>query len=324
MRVKSNTLKIEQKRDSVKIVFFGTPFFAQKCLEYLLDSNVDIAAVVTQPDRPKGRSLQLTASPVKSLVLEKAPHIPILQPEKASQEAFLEQLTQLKADLFVVVAYGQILSQKLLSIPPLGCINVHASLLPKYRGAAPIQRCLMAGETETGIAIQKMVRQLDAGDVIAISKVTIPINMTFAELEAELIESAKPLLLKVIEDYATGVPIGQPQNQELATYASKIELDEGEVNWNRPSAEIHHLIRAFSTRPGAWCWIETPSGKKRLKILRSQIASGRGSPGELLSMDGIVGCGKGALQLLEVQPEGKKAMPATDWLRGQKTITFIT
>ncbi len=305
----------------MKIIFFGTPIFAAECLDYLLARGVAIAAVVTQPDRPKGRSLHLTPSPVKSLVLEKASHIPILQPEKASQ--ILEKLTELKADLFVVVAYGQILSQKLLDIPLLGCINAHASLLPLYRGAAPIQRCLMAGETETGISIQKMVRQMDAGDVIACSKISIPIEMTFGELHDKLIELAKPLLLEVIDSYANGIPSASPQDPEKATYAAKIELEEGEVNWNRTAQEIHNLIRAFSPRPGAWCWMQLHQEKKRLKILHSRIVSAKGPPGILISPDGTVACGEGSIQLLEVQPEGKRPMKIADWLRGQKNILFV-
>lgn len=303
----------------IKIVFFGTPAFAAEILRYLLDHGVPVVGVVTQPDRPKGRSLQLTSSPVKSLALEK--HVPLFQPEKASQEPFLQELAELKADLFVVVAYGQILSQKLLDIPPLGCINVHASLLPKYRGAAPIHRCLMAGEKETGIAIQKMVKQLDAGDVIATSKVQIPPEMTFGELEQKLNDAAKPLLLSVIHEYEKRIPPAEPQNHSFATYASKIELNEGELHWKRSAEELHNLIRAFSPRPGAWCWIDVGGERKRLKILRSQCVSGKGNPGQLLQNE-VVACGQGALKLIDVQPEGKKVMKAADWLRGQKNILF--
>ncbi|HSX25778.1 MAG TPA: methionyl-tRNA formyltransferase [Chlamydiales bacterium] len=305
----------------MKIVFFGTPYFAAEILGYLFEQGVSIAAIVTQPDRPKGRALQLAPSPVKSVALEKAPHIPILQPEKASNEAFLAELTALKADLFVVVAYGQILSQKLLDIPPLGSINVHPSLLPKFRGAAPIHRTLMEGETETGVAIQKIVRQLDAGDVIAVAKFEIPIDMTFGELEAKLCEIAKPLLLSVLQK---GIPLGTPQDHNSATYASKIELEEGEIDWTLDSKYLHNLIRAFSPRPGAWCWVQSGPEKKRLKVLRAQwLPSLKGKPGEILSpSDAVVACGEGALKLLQVQPEGKKAMGGADWLRGQKSIIF--
>ena len=300
----------------MRIVFFGTPAFAAEILRFLLENHVDVAAVVTQPDRPKGRSLHLTPSPVK--VVAAGASLPILQPEKASQEPFLSEIAAFQADLFVVVAFGQILSQKLLDTPKLGCINVHASLLPKYRGAAPIQRVLMAGDSETGIAIQKMVRQLDAGDVIAVSKVPVPQDMTFGELEEKLIAATKPLLLEVIREYQKRIPAGEPQIHDQATYASKIELEEGEVLWSKPAQEIHNLIRAFSPRPGAWCWIHANGEKKRLKILRSQYVSGKGQPGQILSQDGIVACGDGALKLIEVQPEGKKAMKAADWLRGFK------
>jgi methionyl-tRNA formyltransferase len=305
----------------VIIVFFGTPAFAAEILRYLLESGVDVAAVVTQPDRPKGRSLHLTPSPVKLVALEKG--LPILQPEKASNESFINEIAAFHAALFVVVAFGQILSQKLLDAPALGCINVHASLLPKYRGAAPIQRAIMAGDPETGIAIQKMVRQLDAGDVIAVAKTPIPQEMTFVELEEKLIALTKPLLLGVIHEYEKRIPPGEPQNHELATYASKIELEEGEVKWDRSAQEIHNLIRAFSPRPGAWCWILVGSEKKRLKILRSQSVSGTGHPGKILSPEGVVACGSGALKLIEVQPEGKKAMKAADWLRGCQAVQFI-
>ena len=311
-----------------KIVFFGTPSFAAEILGYLLHHEIPISAVVTQPDRPKGRSLQMTSSPVKSLILEKFPHIPVFQPEKASQENFLQELGSLKADLFVVVAYGQILSQKLLDIPPLGCINVHASLLPKYRGAAPIHRVLLAGEKETGIAIQKMVRQLDAGDVIATTEIPISEQTTFGELEKALCDAAKPLLLSVIRSYASGIPSATPQDPALATYAAKIELEEGLIDWSKPAEEIHNLIRAFSPRPGAWCWVETSRSdnileKKRVKIFRSEKKPLQGAPGEVLSADGVIACGRDSIQLLEVQPEGKKAMKASDWLRGCKNISFL-
>lgn len=297
----------------MRIVFFGTPEFAASILDSLLDSKIPIVAVVTQPDRPKGRSLQMTPSPVKQRVLSK---IPVLQPEKARDPQFLIQLQDLKADLFVVVAFGQILPQELLDIPPLGCINVHASLLPKYRGAAPIQRALMHGEKETGISIQKMVKQLDAGDVIATARTEIAPDMTFGELEETLCELSKPLLLLVLHSYEKGIPSAEPQNHDLATYASKISMEEGEVKWDRPAEQIHNLIRAFSPRPGAWCWVHCGSDKKRIKILQTQVVQHSGQPGQLLSPEGIVGCGSNALKIMEIQPEGKRAMRAADWLRG--------
>lgn len=295
----------------IKIVFFGTPQFAAQILTHLQAQGVPIQAIVTQPDRPRGRSLQVTPSPVK----EVAGSIPVLQPEKASDPSFLEELKTLQADLFVVVAYGQILTQKLLDIPPLGCINVHASLLPKYRGAAPIQRCLLDGVEETGIAIQKMVRQLDAGDVIASSKIPVPLSETFGELEQALCEMSKPLIINVLRSYENGIPPATPQDPLRVTHAPKIDPAETQIDWTLPNHALHNRIRAFSPRPGAWCWIQEG---RRLKILRTRPVDGDGSPATLLSLEGVVACGSGALQLLEVQPEGKKPMPASDWLRGQK------
>lgn len=290
-----------------KIIFFGTPLFAAHVLEYLISQNVSIAAIVTQPDRPKGRSLQMSFSPVKQV----AGRIPVFQPEKCSNPEFLSQIEQIGADLFVVVAFGQILPVKLLAIPPLGCINVHASLLPKYRGAAPIQRCLINGEKETGIAIQKMVKGLDEGDVIAEAKIEIPEEMTFGELEAALCELSKPLLLSVIKAYSQGIPEAKAQDGSLATYASKISPEEGKVDWSKDSLTIHHLIRGFSPRPGAWCWVDWNGEQKRLKILRAKPVQRASSPN-------IIECGEGAIQILEVQMEGKPKMAAADWLRGAR------
>jgi methionyl-tRNA formyltransferase len=305
-------------KSDVNIVFFGTPHFAAEILRYLFDRKVKVLGIVTQPDRPKGRSLFLSPSPVKSALLELFPTIPLLQPEKASQENFLEELRALKADLFVVVAYGQILTQKLLDIPPLGCINVHASLLPKFRGAAPIQRAILEGEKETGVAIQKMVRQLDAGDVIAVAKTLISEEMTSGELQEKLCELSKPLLLSVIHSYKNGIPPAEPQDPSLVTHAAKIEPEEVEIDWTKPAERLHNLVRGFSPRPGAWCWIQSGPERKRLKILKTKLSSLKGAPGALLSTQGIVACGKGTIEFIEVQPEGKRPMKAIDWLRGQK------
>ncbi|MBI3901070.1 MAG: methionyl-tRNA formyltransferase, partial [Chlamydiia bacterium] len=186
----------------MQIVFFGTPLFAASILDFLLQAGKIPSAVVTQPDRPKGRSLLLSSSPVKEVLLEKIPQCPLYQPEKCSSLEFLESMRQLQPDLFVVVAFGQILPQALLDIPKKGAINIHASLLPKYRGAAPIQRAIMDGEKETGVVIQKMVKQLDAGDVIATAKIEIPSHMNAGELQEALCELAKPLLLVVLDAYS--------------------------------------------------------------------------------------------------------------------------
>jgi methionyl-tRNA formyltransferase len=303
----------------MRIVFFGTPEFAAETLSYLLDHKVSIVGVVTQPDRPKARSSAPAFSAVKEQLFKGSSDIPLFQPEKASDPEFLEKLKALRADLYVVVAFGQILPQKLLDIPPLGCINVHASLLPKYRGAAPIQRCLMQGEKITGVSIQKIVKQLDAGDVIATAETEIPPEMTFGELREVLCNLSKPLLLSVLHSFEKeGIPQGAVQDHSQATYAPKIETEEGVIDWKLSSDALHNLIRAFSPMPGARCWVDQGGEKKQLKILRSQKIDQTGMPGELLSKDGVIACGKGALRLIEVQPEGKKRMSAADWLRGAR------
>ena len=304
----------------MRVIFFGTPEFAASVLDYLFQMKISLVGIVTQPDRPKGRSLQMTSSPVKEIALAKAPNLPVFQPEKGSDPEFLASLKQLQPDLFVVVAFGQILPQQLLDIPVKGAINIHASLLPKYRGAAPIQRALMYGEKETGIAIQKMVKQLDAGDVIAVAKTQIPPDMTYGRLEKILCELAKPLLLFVLQSYEQGIPHAEPQNPTLATYAPKILVEEGEIKWNRPAEEIHHLVRALSPRPGAWCWLDSNGESRRIKILQTKLVEEQGVPGHFSSKEGVVGCGSNSLQIIELQPEGKKSMPVADWLRGFRAL----
>lgn len=274
---------------------------------------------MTQPDRPQGRKLLLTASATKQLAHLHSWDFPILQPEKASDPQFLETLENLNADLYVVVAYGQILSRKLLAIPPLGCINVHASLLPKYRGAAPMQRALMDGVRETGVSVQKMVFQLDAGDVIDESRIPISSECTLGELHDLLCDLAKPLLLSVIKSYEKGIPASSPQDESEATFAPKIKPEEMELHWDRDASTLHNQIRALSPRPGAWCWIEMAGERKRLKILQSKVSSGEGLVGELLSFEKdecLVATARGALQLLIVQPEGKRPMGVGEWIRG--------
>jgi methionyl-tRNA formyltransferase len=304
---------------TIRIVFFGTPQFAAQILEYLIDYKVSIAGVVSQPDRPKGRSLQIEPTPIKQVALARLAGVPIFQPEKSSNPEFLHQMAGLGGDLYVVVAFGQILPQKLLAIPPLGCINVHASLLPKYRGAAPIQRSLLNGDRETGIAIQKMVKELDAGPLIRSEKIAIPAEMTYGELEQALCNLSKPLLLSVLEGYEKGIPLAEPQDSSQVTFAPKIAPEEAVIQWEKDAAVIHNQIRAFNPRPGAWCWIEWNGEKKRLKILRAIVA-----PHPTDSKEFLVACGHGALKLLEVQMEGKPRCLAEDWFRGvRSTLKFL-
>lgn len=308
------------------IIFFGTPVFSAQVLDYLISNHVLIKGIVTQPDRPKGRSLQVSISAVKEVAQRKIPDVPIFQPERCSNAEFLQQITALQADLYVVVAFGQILPVKLLEIPSFGCINVHASLLPKYRGAAPIQRSLINGDLETGVAIQKMVKELDAGDVIVESRIPISEDMNYGELEQSLCDLSKPVLLSLIQSYSQGVPSAVPQDHSAATYAAKIKPEEGQISWDKDFSVLHDLIRGYSPRPGAWCLVEWNGEPKRLKILKSKknlLLSGL--PGQLIpSKELIVSCKEGSLTLVEVQLEGKPKMNGSDWFRGApKNLKFL-
>lgn len=307
----------------MKVVFFGTSRFAANLFSFLVEHAVDVVACVTRPDRPVGRSLKVAAPPVKEVAQMLKPGLPIHQPEKASTAEFAQVLRTYDADLFVVVAYGEILKQNILDLPKLDAINVHASLLPKYRGAAPIQRCLMEGCTESGITIIEMVLAMDAGDMLEIVKTPISPEMTFGELEKKLCELAGPALLKVIGDFKKGSVKRIPQDPALVTLAPKITPSEEQIDWKKGAAQIHNQIRALSPRPGAWCFVQSGTEKKRLKILRSKISTQReGTQAQVLSWNKeacIVACGEGALQLLEVQLEGKKALPIEDFIRGLPT-----
>ncbi|MBI2743870.1 MAG: methionyl-tRNA formyltransferase [Chlamydiales bacterium] len=308
----------------MRIVFLGTSSFAASVLEYLFQEKISVVAVVTRPDRPFGRSQRVSSPPVKECVQRLKPEIPLFQPEKASTPEFAEILAAFQADLFVVVAYGEILKKNILDLPKMGAINIHTSLLPKYRGAAPMQRCLMDGCAETGVSIMEMVLQMDAGDLIEVVKLPIPEEMTHGELEKKLCDLARPALTKVIEDFEKGRVKKTPQDPSLVTFAPKITPEEEQIHWNLPAKKIHNLVRALSPFPGAWCFVKIGEEKKRLKIKRARLITEKsGQPGELLSSgkEGlIVACGEQALHLLEVQLEGKKLLSSQEFLRGLHTL----
>ncbi len=311
----------------MRVVFFGTPQFAAECLEYLLNHQVDVVAVITKPDKPQGRSLALVPTPVKCIALAHTPPLPLFQPEIVSDLTFAPVLQQFEANLFVVVAYGEILKQHLLDMPKVACINLHASLLPKYRGAAPIQRCLINGEKETGVTIMHMAKKMDAGDIITMERVAIPPNMNYAELEAALCKTGKELLLKTIRDFETATPSRTPQDHEAATLAPKIEVTDCKIDWQQPAHVIHNLIRGVTPHPGAWCYASIKGEQKRLKITATQIAeeNSHNEPGTLLntSKQGIIiGCKKGSLLITHLQLEGKKATSAVEFIRGFPQLTL--
>ncbi len=303
----------------MNIVFFGTSNFASTLLDCLLKHKLNIVAVVTRTDKPQGRSLKVSSPPVKELIQKSYPDLPILQPLKASTPEFAELLKKYNPDLFIVAAYGEILKSFILDIPFLGAINVHGSLLPKYRGAAPIQRCLMNGDPETGVTIMKMVLEMDAGDMLEKATVQLSPATTFGELEEMLSKIACRALLKVIGQIKDGTVHPIQQDPSQVTFASKISSAETEIKWNRPAIEIHNLIRGISPQPGAWCWVQVGADKKRLKIKRSEVIDAQGYFGENLvfsDKEWVVACGTGALKLLEVQLEGKKSLPIGEFLRG--------
>lgn len=307
----------------MRIVFFGTPVFSASVLDRLLREGFEVAAVISKPDKPKGRNLHLEPTPVKAYLQEKHPDIPLFQPEKVSDPAFAPTLEAFNADLFVVVAYGEILKQHILDMPKKGCINVHTSLLPKYRGAAPIQRAIMGGESESGATIMHLVRKMDAGAIIRQVRVPIGENMTFAELENEILKAGSDALVEVLKE---GKFPETPQDETKATLAPKVELEECEIKWDRPASEIHNLIRGTNPEPGAWTKVKLNGEEKRLKVFSSRIVEGNGTPGQILSFNKngiIIACKEKALQIVELQLEGKKRMLATAWIQGVRQENLI-
>lgn len=311
----------------MKIVFFGTPQFAANILSFLIQHKVNIIGVVTRPEKPRGRSLKITPSAVKESAQREIPHIPVFEPEKASSPEFVEILKSLNPDLFVVVAYGEILKKDLLAVPKKGSINVHGSLLPEYRGAAPIQRCLMDGVKEAGISIIEVAAQMDAGDVFKEVKIPVSETMVFGELEKALCDISGPALLEVINEIAQDKARPVPQEHAKATFAAKIKPEEEQINWDLPAKKIHDLIRALSPYPGAWCMVQIGNEKKRLKIKRSEVVLNRqGNPKETLSFSDkgwVVACKEGALNLQEIQLEGKKSMSIKDFYLGMKQAPHL-
>lgn len=306
----------------MRVVYFGTPLFAAHVLEYLLEHQVNVVAVISKPDRPKGRSGTPVPTPVKAVALAINPLLPVFQPEIVSAPEFADVLKAFEADLFVVVAYGEIIKQHLLDMPLKACINLHGSLLPKYRGAAPIQRCIMDGETESGVTIMHMVKKMDAGDMI--SKVVVPISpeLTFGELEQSLCEVGKKALLDAIHAFETSEHPPVSQDHSPATFASKIELEDCEIKWDRPAQELHNLVRGVNPYPGAWCYVHVKGEKKRLKISRTKVIScEKNIPGTLINVNQtkgnlLIATGDQALELLDVQLEGKKSMSSEELTRG--------
>jgi len=282
---------------------------------------MEVVAVVTRPDRPKGRTQKMQPSAVKALCEEKYPKLPLFQPEMASNESFAATLEAFEPDVFVVVAYGEIIKQNLLDIPKEIPINIHASILPKFRGAAPIQRAIMEGEKETGITIMEMVLKMDAGPMLEIAKTEIGEDMTLEELEHELCRLAGPTLLRVLKKIENGTLQKKEQDESQMTFAQKISLEDRIIDWKKPCHESHNQIRGLSPFPGAFCFIKQNGQLKRLGIKRAQKCLDlSGDPGETITYGNgkwVISCGSGALSLLEVQMEGKRILDIESFLRGQ-------
>jgi methionyl-tRNA formyltransferase len=311
----------------MRIAFFGTPQFAARVLHYLLKNDMEICAIITRTDKPKGRSGKPQPTAVKEVALKEAPDIPLYQPEKASDPEFVATLKLHKPDLCIVVAYGEIIKQNLLDLPKHGCINIHASLLPEYRGAAPIQRAIMDGKKESGVSIMEMVKKLDAGDVISTAKTRISEDMNFGQLHDKLCDLSGPLLMDVIEKFARGTVQAEPQNEERVTYAHKINQVECRIDWRNSADGVHNLVRGVSPFPGAWCEVEINGAVKRMKIFSTKVDySICGCPGETIRMDcgqWHVACGDGGVQLIEIQLEGKKRMLVQEFARGNILINNL-
>ncbi|MGP2490867.1 methionyl-tRNA formyltransferase [Mesorhizobium sp. PUT5] len=301
----------------LRVVFMGTPDFSVPTLRALAEAGHEIAAVYTQPPRAGGRrGLELTPSPVQREAERLG--VPVRAPLSLKDEAEQQAFRALGADVAVVVAYGLILPRPVLQAPRLGCLNGHASLLPRWRGAAPIQRAIMAGDAETGMMVMKMDEGLDTGPVALVEKIAIDADMTSGDLHDRLMAMCASLMAEALAGLEAGTLSFVPQPAEGATYAAKIAKSEARVDWSRPAAQVHNLIRGLSPFPGAWCEAPVSGRAERLKLLRSTLAEGAGAPGGLLDDRLTVACGKGAVRLVEVQRAGARPAAAQDFLRGAK------
>lgn len=301
----------------VRVCFLGTPDFAVTALKALLsDSHYEVVGIVTQPDRPSGRKLQLTPSPVKTLGISK--NIPVLSPESLrTNPLIIDEIRLWKAEVAVVVAFGQILTEEFLQMFPFGAVNIHGSLLPLWRGAAPIQRSLEAGDTETGVALQKVVKKLDAGDILGFRKVTLNQTIHADELYTQLAELGADLLHVELMDYVRGNLAGTPQDETKVTVAKKIDKSEAEIHWDMSAEKIHNKVRAFAMGPGTW----TLFAGKKIKLHKTFFDNGKTSdvkPGTIINVlenELQVQAGSGILKIYELQPESRNRMSVQDFLK---------
>ncbi len=298
----------------LRLIFMGTPEFAVPTLLELVAHGHEIAAVYTRAAKPAGRGMKLQLSPVE--VEARRLGIPVLTPTTLKTPEALQEFRAHDAEAAVVVAYGMILPQAILDAPRLGCFNLHASLLPRWRGAAPINRAIMAGDTETGVMVMKMDAGLDTGDVAMAERIAITDAMTAADLHDALAPLGGDLMVRAMGALERGKLQLTPQSSEGVTYAAKIEKAEARIDWNRPAREVLRHIHGLSPFPGAWCEIAIEGAPARVKILRGELADRSGAPGDLLDDRLTVACKQGSLRVLELQRAGKQPMKAEEFLRG--------
>lgn len=298
----------------MRVVFMGTPDIAATCLKKILADGFEVVGVYTQPDRPKGRGMKLVASPVKEVAL--AAGIPVFQPETFREEESVEQLRALKPDICAVVAYGRILPQKVLDVPTFGCINIHASVLPKYRGSAPYQWAVLDGLEETGVTAMYLCREMDAGDIIDVSKTPIGENETAGELLDRLAVLGAELLSKTLSRFETeGKVPATPQNPGEVSYAPMLDKTMCPIDWNKSALQVHNHVRGLHPWPVATMELQG----KTFKVHDTRVVSGSGAPGQILGLTKtglVVACGEGAVEITSLQAEGGKRMAAPDYFRG--------
>lgn len=298
----------------MRLAFLGTPDIAAACLKAVAAAGHEVAAVYAQPPAPRGRGQALRPSPVQALA--DALSLPVRTPASMRDPAEVETFRALDLDAAVVVAYGQILPREVLEAPRLGAFNLHASLLPRWRGAAPIQRAIMAGDAETGVQVMRMTEGLDEGPILSTARLAIAPDQTAGTLHDRMAEAGADLLAATLADIAAGRAIETPQADEGATYAKKISARTARLRWTRPAAELDCKIRGLSPFPGAWFEAPGPRGPVRVKALLSRAEAGSGAPGEVLDDALLVATGEGAVRLLRLQREGRGPQDAADFLRG--------
>lgn len=298
----------------MRVVFMGTPDIAATCLKKILKDGFNVVAVYTKPDRPKGRGMKMEISPVKQIAVEAG--IPVFQPENFREEETVQQLRDLKPDVCAVVAYGRLLPQNVLDVPTYGCINIHASALPKYRGSAPYQWTVLDGQTETGVTAMYLVRKMDAGDIIEISKTTVGENETAGELLDRLAVLGADLLSKTLSRFASGEKVtATPQDESQVTFAPLLDKSMCPIDWSKTAQQVHNQVRGLHPWPVATMELDG----KQFKVHETRVVPGHGVPGTVLELNKnglVIACGQDAVEIRSLQAEGGKRMRAPDYFRG--------